>query len=110
MASLGKAVLKGGSGKTYRFKLFALGARFRKISGVYVITNRSQNAVGRYQHVTLYVGQTEDFSQPFEKHHKAKEFKRHGANCICLQSDNSEDSRRAKEQDLIAAFRPVCND
>ena len=110
MASLGKAVLKGGSGKTYRFKVFALGTKFRKLSGVYVITNRSQNPVGRYRHVTLYVGHTEDFSQPFEKHHKAKDFRRHGANCICLQADNSEDSRAATERDLIAAFRPVCND
>ena len=40
MASLGRKVFKGKSGAAYRFKVFPLGTRFRKISGVYVIANR----------------------------------------------------------------------
>jgi len=110
MASLGKAVLKGASGKAYRFKIYALGTRFRKLSGVYLITTRVNDANGAHRHVPLYVGQTEDLSQPFAQHHKADVFARHGANCICLLSDKSEESRSAKEQDLIAAYHPVCND
>jgi hypothetical protein len=60
--------------------------------------------------VPLYVGQTEDFSQPFDHHHKAKDFTEQGANCICLQSDGLEESRVAKEQDLVAGLHPVCNE
>ena len=110
MPSLGKATFKGASGKVYRFRVYALGTRFRKLSGVYAVTSRTGDANGGPRHVILYVGQTEDFSQPFARHHKADAFRQHGADCICLLSDDSEESRLAKEKDLVAAFHPVCND
>jgi len=109
MASLGKTVLKGESGKKYRFRVYPLGTKFRKISGVYIITNRYHNEGVGYRHKTLYVGRTEDFSEPLDQHGKAQEFMQHGANCICVQSDESEDSRLSKEQDLVAALHPVYN-
>ena len=110
MASLGNTRLKGASGKAYRFRLYALGTRFRKMSGLFVITARSHCEDGGHVHKAIYVGQTEDVSQPFDRHRKAKEFVKYGANCICLQSDDSEESRRAKERDLVARLHPVCND
>ncbi len=110
MASLGKKTFKGESGELYRFKLYSLGTKLRKLSGVYVITNRSCDGEGGYRHVALYVGETEDFSQPFERHHKSEDFHKHGANCIGLQLDESEESRVAKQRDLVARFHPVCND
>jgi len=109
MPSLGNTLFKGRFGKTYQFRVFALGTRFRKISGVYVITNRSRNEGGEREHEVLFVGQTEDLSQPFDRHRKAKELQQHGANCICLQSDNSEGSRLAKERDLLVVHQPPCN-
>jgi hypothetical protein len=109
MASLGKTVLKGESGKMYRFRVYPLGTKFRKIGGVYLITNRYHNEGMGYRHKMLYVGQTEDFSQPFDQLGKVQEFQEHGANCICVQSDESADSRLSKEQDLLAALHPVCN-
>jgi hypothetical protein len=110
MPSLGKTAFKGASGRVYGFKVYALGTHFRKLSGVYVITNRSHTSDGGHRHLPLYVGQTEDLSQPFGEHRKADSFLEHGANCVCLLSDTSEESREAKEKDLIAAFQPVCND
>jgi len=110
MASLGKIKWTGGSGQVYQFKVYPLGTKLRKVSGLYVVTRRRHNPKGGYRHLPLYVGQTEDFSQPFGQHHNAEQFKQRGANCICLQSDSSEDSRLAKERDLIAAIQPVCND
>ena len=110
MPSLGKAMFKGASGKTYRFRVFALGTRFRNRSGVYAVTSRASKGSGGHQHVILYVGQTEDFSQPFAKHRKAGAVQQRGADCICVLSDESEESRLAKEKDLVAAFHQVCND
>jgi hypothetical protein len=110
MASLGKMTFKGRSGTAYRFKVFPLGTRFRKISGVYVIGSRLHGASGGQRVVPLYVGHTEDFSRPFERHHKAKDFAEQGADCICVQRDSVNESRATKEQDLIAALRPACND
>jgi hypothetical protein len=108
---MGHAVFRGKSGQTYRFKVYPLGTKLRPLSGVYLVTNRSRDKQGGYKHVALYVGATEDLSQPpFAEHPKATEFKRHGANSICLQSDNSEESRTAKQCDIAAALNPTCND
>ena len=110
MASLGKAKFTSKSGNQYRFEVFPLGTRFRKIGGIYMIAYRVHGSHGGHRHKVLYVGNTEDFSQPFAKHRKVQDIMRLGANCICVQSDGSEQSRRNKERDLIAAFSPVCND
>jgi hypothetical protein len=110
MPSLGKAFFTGQSGRTYRFRVFALGTRFRNRSGVYALTSRTRNTNGGPHHVVLYVGQTADFSQPLAQHCKADAARQRGADCICVLSDDSEESRLAKEKDLIAAFHPACND
>jgi hypothetical protein len=110
MALLGKMVFKGKSGRAYRFRVYPFGTRLRKVSGVYIVGNRSQNTDGVRDVVPLFVGHTADFSEPFTGHRKAGEFTRQGADCICLQADAEVESRQAKEQDLIAALKPVCND
>ena len=110
MASLGKAKFTSKSCNQYRFKVFPLGTRFRKLSGIYMIAYRAHGNHGGHRHKVLFVGHTEDFSQPFAKHRKANDLMRLGANCICVQSDKSAKSRLEKERDLIAAFSPACND
>jgi hypothetical protein len=110
MATLGNKILTGASGREYRFKVFPLGTRFRKISGVYAIADRGRDAMGQPFYNIVYVGQTEDFSQPWGAHPKAGESARRGANCILVQSDRSEASREEKAQDLITWFQPKCND
>lgn len=110
MPSMGHAVFRGKSGQTYRFKVYPLGTKLRPLSGIYLVTNRCRNKQGGYQYITLYVGATNDLSQPIAEHPKASDFKRHGANSICLQSDNSEESRIAKQVDISAALEPACND
>jgi len=110
MACLGTTTFTGKSGKTYRFKTYAWGAHFRKVSGVYVIGSRARGEEGQPNVLPLFVGSTEDFSQPFRKHRKAQVLNEQGANCICLQSDALEESRLAKQRDLIAGLQPACND
>ncbi|MFZ5832901.1 MAG: hypothetical protein ACOY3P_22670 [Planctomycetota bacterium] len=110
MPCLGRKAFKGKSGKVYRFKVYPWGTRFRKLSGVYIIGIRAHATNGTPALVPLYIGQTEDFSQPFGEHRKAQELVDQGANCICLQSDTVEESRIAKGNDLIAGLSPVCND
>ena len=106
MASLGRVTLTSASGERYRFKVFPLGTRFRSISGVYLITRRDTRAEGGHRHRILDVGGTEDFSQPYDGYCKVKDLARFGANCICIQSDVSAESRRKKERDLTATFGP----
>ncbi len=106
MASLGKVTLTSASGAQYRFRVFPLGTRFRSISGVYLITRRAIRVQGGHRHKILDVGGTADFSKPFDGDRKAEDLARFGANCICVQSEVSAKSRREKERDLIATFRP----
>ena len=106
MASLGNVTLTSASGQQYRFKVFPLGTRFRSISGVYLITRRDTRTEGGHRHKILDVGGTEDFSQPFDGYCKVKNLTRFGANCICIQSDASAESRHKKERDLAATFGP----
>ncbi len=105
MASLGTAVFRGQSGTRYRFKVFPLGTRFRKISGVYVVAYRHQGTSGGHGYTALFAGCTADFSQPFAEHPQAENCSRRGANCICVLKDGSEESRLAKEQDILAVLR-----
>jgi hypothetical protein len=110
MACLGKTSFKSKSGIRYRFKVFPLNTRFRKIGGVYLIACRDRCDEGGHGHKILYVGASEDFSQLCETHRKTQDLLQFGANCICLQSDQSAESRSKKESDLIAAFSPVGNE
>jgi hypothetical protein len=110
MPSLGKITFGGKSGKDYRFTVYPLGTKIRKRAGLYVIASRSHDGVSGHDYEAVYVGHTEDLSQPFDRHHKAQEFSRCGANCICLHAEESEESRIEKEQDLVAAMNPKCND
>jgi hypothetical protein len=107
MASLGKVTFTSKNGDKHRFKVFPLSTRFRKMGGVFLITRRRHCNQGGYRHKILYIGSTEDFSQPFEAHLKAQTLKRIGANCICVQSDQSQESRQGKQCELIAAFKPA---
>jgi hypothetical protein len=104
MASLGKIKLTSVSGEQYRFRVFPLGTRFRNISGVYLITRRAIRVEGGHRHKILHVGHSADFSQPFDGNNGAQELARFGANCICIQTDTSAESRCKKERDLAATF------
>jgi hypothetical protein len=110
MASLGKATYTDKAGKRYRFVVFPLDTRFRKISGVYLIACRAQGSHGGFRYRILHVGSTNDFSEPLTKYDESQYLRRLGANCICIQSDKSAESRLEKERNLIAAFHPPGND
>ena len=83
---------------------------FLSVGAVYAVTRRYQSSEGGHNHDVVYIGQTEDLSTRFEDHHKADCFKEHKANCICTHGDSDEDSRLAKEDDLIKQYNPDCND
>jgi hypothetical protein len=110
MPSLGSATFKGGSGHPYRFKVFPLGTRFRKISGVYVIACRRRDENGQYRHSMVHVGQTADFSQPLMARDITNDLKEKGANCVCVQADASGSSRQEKERDLNVRFSRIHDD
>ncbi len=110
MAKLGTITFTGASGTEYEFDVYPFGESFSEVGAVYVITERTPKSKGGADHTRIYIGQTGDLSERFDTHHKADCFQRHDANCICVHRDDDEDSRLAKERDLLAAYSPPCND
>jgi len=110
MAKLGTMTLTGKSGKQYSFEVYPWGTTFSAVGAVYYISKRTPKVDGGADHAKIYIGQTNDLSERFDNHHKADCFTKHGANAISVHRDDNEDSRLAKESDLIADHNPPCND
>ncbi len=101
--------ITGDSGTKYAFDVLGLDSNFNAVAGVYVVTDRHETAQGNYTHTVIYFGQTDDLDDRFSDHHKADCFEDHGANSLCFHADENEQSRLAKESDLIEAHNPPCN-
>ncbi len=110
MFKLGTLTLKGASGETYAFEVFAYDSEFNALGAVYAITRRTQKNDDNYKHTLMYLGETGDLSTRYDGHHKKDCFVQHSANCACIHLDDDEDSRLTKEADLLANYNPRCND
>ena len=101
--------LTGASGTKYDFGVHDLDGSFHAVAGVYTVTERYETARGRHKHTVIYFGQTSDLGDRFDDHHKADCFAVHNANSLCFHADDDEQSRLAKENDLIEAHYSPCN-
>jgi hypothetical protein len=109
MIKFGTVTFSGKSGTNYEFVAYPLKTEFNAVSGVYFITKRTSNKSGDISHAGIYIGQTNDLSIRFDKHHKADCFTEHNANCICIHREADEEKRLAIEQDLIDKYSLPCN-
>ena len=112
MATFGGITFNGKSGEKYYFKAWPLQTRFNPLGAVYFVTRRvfSDKTYRRASHESIYIGQTTDLTNPFAPPLQLACFDKHGANCICVYVDASEERRIAITQDLMAAHRTTCND
>lgn len=110
MAKISTLTLKGVSGTEYSFDVYPSDQSFRAVGGVYIISRRYQNVSGGFSHDIIYVGETGDFSERFDDHHKAPCFARNNFNCICTLVKEDSSSRLIIEKDLIGQWKPSCND
>jgi len=107
MAKLGTISWMGESGQQYQFSVYPWGTNFEENwEAVYFVTKRRPNAKG---HTRIYVGQTDDLSTRFNCHHKRVCFEQYGANCVCVYTEDDEDTRLEIEQDIINNYGPPCN-
>jgi hypothetical protein len=110
MAKIGTMSVQGKSGTVYAFGPYSIGTDFKALGAVYVITKRTAKLGGSGSHKYLYVDETGDLSTRFNDHHKQECFDEHGANCIGIHLDGSDDSRLSKESDILNAHDWPCND
>lgn len=111
MGKLGTVNLKGKSGNSYEFEIYPTNQVFNSVGAVYAILKyevKPGTTEFWYRHV--YVGETGDLSTRFSNHHKQDCFDTHGANRIAVHVDNSEKSRKTKEDDILNGGQWPCND
>ena len=83
---------------------------FKCIPALYAFTRRFPNSAISYTHEIVYVGETGDLSNRFDKHHKQDCIIRNKANCVCIHSfHGTQTERLAAEADILNAFDLPCN-
>jgi predicted GIY-YIG superfamily endonuclease len=110
MAKIADATFAGVSGAKHTFEVYAVGTTFNAVGAVYIFTKRTLAQDGTGVHTFVYIGQTGNLSERFDNHHKAQCITNKSPNCICVQVENNEQTRRAIETDLCRAHRTPCND
>jgi excinuclease UvrABC nuclease subunit len=111
VAELGTILLTGKSGSQYLFWIYSLDTNFKNEGAVYVYTQATPNSEGGHTHSVIYVGQTGDLGSRLSNHHKWACINGRGANRICTtRIMPNEQERLNMEADLIAYYRPVCNE
>lgn len=97
----------GQSGKTYKHWIYPIGTPFAESPGNYVFARETKP--GHW--VPCYIGQTENLNQRLGNHEKEACAKRMGATHIHAHTNSGgETLRRAEEKDLIAKWKPPCNE
>lgn len=100
MGKLGNINAQGISGARYQFELYQIGTEFNPLPAVYVFLNGN---------TPVYVGETSDLSERFDRHHKAGEIQLHGANRIGVMIERNAQRRLAIERDLLSNYLWLCN-
>ncbi len=104
------AALTGVSGTKYSFDVYPGGQNLPAIAGVYYVSVRKQNPSGGYSHNQVYIGESKNVADRLDGHEKGDCFASHGANCVSVHVESDNQSRLNKEADLIANYKPPCND
>jgi len=110
MGKIAEATVSGASGKEYDFDSYTLDTQFKDMGAVYIFTRRIVDADGNGIHTFLYIGETGDLADTIANHEKWACVTQRNVNCICVHTDDNENSRKAKETDLLQAYETPCND
>ena len=100
-------LLKGDSGKEYKYWIYDLDASHSAVPANYVFVKETKTNF----YAPIYIGETEDISVRFDSHHKMSCILKNGATHLCThKSSDEKEVRCAEESDLISNYDPVCND
>jgi hypothetical protein len=97
----------GRSGREYHYQVYPLSAIFKPLPGIYIYAE--QLADGTW--IPVYIAATRDLHQRLEGHVTAQAALADGATHIHAHYCTAGQSARcAEERDLLARWRPVCNE
>lgn len=107
MSKITDLTFTGQDGKKFKFQVYPKNTTFRSIPALYAFMARRKTD-GRY--IVLYIGQTADLSTRFNNHHKWAEATRNGFEYIGVCTGVTLGSLDRDEKNLIAFYRPRCNE
>lgn len=106
MTDFGTITWRGKSGREYRYSIYSIDTAFNAASGNYVVAEEINPGL----FLPIYIGQTADLSENFDRHHVMPCIKRNRARFIHIHlNDDGEEARRKEASDLIARWDPPCN-
>ncbi len=106
MGDLGIHVWTGRSGQKYRYTVYMYGTVFGPGPANYIFARETRP--GQFQ--ALYVGQTDDLSEPFDDPLAVECLKQGRVTHVHVRhAVNRDEVRRAERSDLISVFTPPCN-
>jgi hypothetical protein len=106
MEDLGIHIWTGQSGQKYRYTVYMFGTAFGPGPANYIFAHESRPG----QYIPVYIGQTDDLSEPFDDHVALECIKQKRVTHIHVRhTDTREELRRAERSDLISASNPPCN-
>jgi hypothetical protein len=111
MAALDNVDISGKSGTKYSFQVYPFDQAFNRVGAVYAILRRERDPKNEtmWRYSPVYVGETSSLLSGFYDHPKEPCFEKEDANCVAVHLDNSEESRKAKEQDILDEGVWPCN-
>ena len=93
-------------GAPYKFHAYTDDHVFDDVGAVYIFTKKEENTYYR-----LYIGQTRELGERIRNHEKWSCVRRYNVNSICVLFDESLNSRRKIETNLLGFVeKPPCND
>lgn len=102
MTTLGTVLLRGLSGRTYRFQVWPLGTQFKRVGAVCVFSKRAfrnRTFAHNASHECLHIGQTDDLST------LACDIREVGASdCVCVYVASDVKERLLVEDDLAQSL------
>jgi hypothetical protein len=110
MPKIGTLDFTGISGHKYTFNVYPLNNLTKEKEAVYVVTRRIVKADTSIDHNLIFIGETANLKETFEKHPKVDCFDKEGANCLCVYWEDHADTRLKIASDLMNLYHPPCND
>ncbi|MCH8010076.1 MAG: hypothetical protein IIC91_14575 [Chloroflexi bacterium] len=100
----------GASGKKYRYWIGPIDSTFKEEPGNYVFVREVRPGV----YEAIYAGEAGDLADRLDNpnsHHKIGCIRAEGATHLCTHTtEGAPQARRDEESDIIARWKPPCND
>jgi hypothetical protein len=91
----------------YNFDVFPFNFEFEETSGVFIISRRTLDKIGKGHHKFMCIGQTESLAKELKKHKKLC-VKKQKSIVVCLLAQPDEKKRLQIESDIKSVYTIPC--